>query len=368
MYLRSLTLQGFKSFGEKTTVEFHTGITAIVGPNGSGKSNIFDSLRWATGGGRASEFRAGEKTDLIFHGAAGKRSVGFAEVRIDIDKPEEKLNIARSIFRDGSSKLKLGGKNARFLDLDDSLAGTGLGRGGLAVIGQGKVSDVLMADSQKLLGYVQEAIGVARLSTRREQTLTRLQDAREHLERLEDIAQELERQLGLLTEEAQQKYQAQTGRTPGYGAQVSRRLRHYQGINPEPGQQWLAEIAHPPERNAQHQRNPERLSRLRSRFGFHLGPVELCDAGLHNHQRSQHKHQHRGPDCTTDSQRSQCNLLVRQPAGHHRIHEVHAEHRQLADNDRRRQMHGAPDFGGVVFAFGYTVHTSGILYRRDGKL
>ncbi len=208
MYLRALTLQGFKSFGEKTTVEFHKGITAIVGPNGSGKSNIFDSLRWATGGGRASEFRAGEKTDLIFHGAAGKRSVGFAEVRIDIDKPDERLNIARSIFRDGSSKLKLGGKNARFLDLDESLAGTGLGRGGLAVIGQGKVSDVLMADSQKLLGYVQEAIGVARLSTRREQTLTRLQDAREHLERLEDIALELERQLSLLTEEAQQAAKA----------------------------------------------------------------------------------------------------------------------------------------------------------------
>ena len=90
MQLSSLTLNGFKSFGDRTTVEFSSGVTAIVGPNGSGKSNIIDALRWALGGGRASEYRAEEKLDLIFHGAAGKKSLGYAEVELELAQRQTK--------------------------------------------------------------------------------------------------------------------------------------------------------------------------------------------------------------------------------------------------------------------------------------
>ncbi|HEX7004612.1 MAG TPA: chromosome segregation protein SMC [Trueperaceae bacterium] len=203
MRLTSLTLHGFKSFGNRTTVEFAPGITAIVGPNGSGKSNVIDALKWASGGGRASEFRAGEKTDLIFHGASGKRSLGYAEVELELRGGQSKVTVFRSLHRDGTGRLRLNGKNARFLDIDEELAGSGLGKSGLAIIGQGEVSGVLMADPAKLLQYVAEAAGVARLAGRREQTEDRLATARTHLERLEDLMQELERQIGRLQEEAQ---------------------------------------------------------------------------------------------------------------------------------------------------------------------
>lgn len=202
MRLTALTLHGFKSFGNRTTIEFAPGVTAVVGPNGSGKSNVIDGLKWASGGGRASEFRAGEKTELIFHGAAGKRSLGYAEVELELRGEGRKLTVFRSLHRDGSGKLRLNGKNARFLDIDEELSGSGLGKSGLAIIGQGEVSSVLMADPAKLLQYVAEVAGVARLSGRREQTEGRLDTARAHLERLEDLIQELERQLLRLREEA----------------------------------------------------------------------------------------------------------------------------------------------------------------------
>ena len=207
MRLTSLTLHGFKSFGDRTTVEFSKGVTAIIGPNGSGKSNLIEALRWATGGGRASEYRADSKTDLIFHGTAGKRGVNYAEVALELLNDNHTYRVSRSLFRDGTGKLKLDGKNARFLDVDDALSGTGLGRSSLAIIGQGEVGQVLMASPEKLLEYVAEAAGVAKLSSRREQAISRLETATLNLERLEDVWQALERQVAHLREEAAQATQ-----------------------------------------------------------------------------------------------------------------------------------------------------------------
>ena len=187
MRLTSLTLSGFKSFGNRTTVEFDPGVTAVVGPNGAGKSNLLDALKWATGGGRARQYRADDKTDLIFHGAAGKRSLGFAEVEVELSDGERRLVIRRDLDREGASSLRLNGRLARFVDVDEALAGSGLGTAGVAVIGQGEVAGVLMADPEKLLQYVAEAAGVARLANRREQTVARLTTARSHLERLETV-------------------------------------------------------------------------------------------------------------------------------------------------------------------------------------
>ncbi|HEX7022994.1 MAG TPA: chromosome segregation SMC family protein, partial [Trueperaceae bacterium] len=202
MRLTSLTINGFKSFGNRATVQFAPGVTAIVGPNGSGKSNVIDALRWATGGGRASEFRAGEKTELIFHGADGKKSQSYAEVEVELGHDTKRIHITRNLYRDGQSKLRLGGKNARFLDLEEELAGSGLGRNGLALIGQGEVSQVLMADPAKLLGYVAEAAGVGKFAARREQTQARLLTARDHLSRIEDVMREQQQRLDALQLEA----------------------------------------------------------------------------------------------------------------------------------------------------------------------
>ncbi len=202
MRLASLTLQGFKSFGNRATFEFAPGVTAIVGPNGSGKSNVLDALRWTTGGGRAREFRATDKTDLIFHGATGKRSVGLAEVELELRHAGSNVKVYRSIDREGTTRLRLNGRAARFLDVEEALAGTGLGRSGLAIIGQGEVSQVLMADPAKLLEHVAEAAGVARLAGRRDQTVARLETAAQHLARLQDVLAELQARCAALEDEA----------------------------------------------------------------------------------------------------------------------------------------------------------------------
>ncbi len=203
MQLTSLTLHGFKSFGDRVTIEFDKGVTGIVGPNGSGKSNIIDGLRWVTGGGRASQYRAGDKTDLIFHGADGKRSLSYAEVEVELLKGKERITVSRNLMRDGNSVLKLNGKNCRLTDIEEALSGTGLGRGALAIVGQGEVGQVLTADPEKLLNYVAEAADVARLSNRREQTQARLLDAQVNLQRLADIMLELEHFIEQLREEAE---------------------------------------------------------------------------------------------------------------------------------------------------------------------
>ena len=191
MKISSITVAGFKSFGDRTSIEFAPGVTALIGPNGSGKSNLIDALKWATGGGRASSYRADDKRALIFHGASGKRSMGLAEVEVEFSTDHGSTKVARTLDRDGLSKLRLNGRPARFIDVEEALAGSGLGRAGVSVIGQGEVGQVLMADPEKLLGYVAEAAGVAKLSGRRSLAAARLDTAHQHLERLLDLVGEL---------------------------------------------------------------------------------------------------------------------------------------------------------------------------------
>lgn len=203
MRIHSLTLQGFKSFGHRTRIECSVGVTAIVGPNGSGKSNLLDALKWVTGGGRAREFRAEARTDLIFHGAEGKRGVGYAEVEVELSDGQRRINIRRDLDRAGSSRLRLDGRQARFMDIDEALAGSGLGTSGVAMIGQGEIAGVLMADAATLLRYVAEAAGVARLAARRDQTQARLDTASAHLQRLDDVLWALRARFDHLRHEAQ---------------------------------------------------------------------------------------------------------------------------------------------------------------------
>ncbi|MEM7737803.1 MAG: AAA family ATPase [Deinococcota bacterium] len=208
MQLVSLTLAGFKSFADKTTLPLQDGINAIVGPNGSGKSNVIDALRWATGGGRAKEYRAEDQTDLIFHGAKAKKTLGYAEVDVCLEHDGKPIVIRRSIYRDGQSKLKLAGKNARFLDLDELLAGSGLGRSGLAVIGQGEVSSILTASPETLLASIAEAAGISRLGQRRDKTSMRLSQAEDHLAEVDKQLAQLREQQRTLLAEARHAFKA----------------------------------------------------------------------------------------------------------------------------------------------------------------
>ena len=233
MRLVSLTLQGFKSFADRTTVEFTDPITAIIGPNGSGKSNLIDALRWASSGGRAGDFRAGDKRDLIFHGSSGKRSLGFAEVTLGLEHEGRHINVARTLTRDGESKLKVGGRTARFLDLEDELSGTGLGRGGLAVIGQGEVSGVLMADPPKLLAYVAESVGVAKLAARREGTIASLEQAEAHLTRLDDLCETLRERTEVLALEAAEAERAAELTREGLRLRYTLSLRRVESLSSE---------------------------------------------------------------------------------------------------------------------------------------
>ena len=204
MRLVSLRLAGFKSFADKTTLPLAPGINAVIGPNGSGKSNLIDALRWATGGGRANAFRAEDKTELIFHGTRQHKTLGYAEVEVRLEHERTPIVINRNLSRDGSSKLKLAGKNARFLDVDELLAGSGLGRSGLAVIGQGEVSEILTASPAALLDTIAEAAGITRLTQRRDKTDMRLEQAQTHLEEVVAWLATLTERYHQLQREAQQ--------------------------------------------------------------------------------------------------------------------------------------------------------------------
>ena len=182
--IESLTLHGFKSFGEKVRLEFGPGITAVVGPNGSGKSNVVEALRWVTHSARARALRAATATDLIFHGAEGKGSVGLAEVQLELSGG---LSLARRLYRDGESEQDLRGRRVRVRDALEALSNTGLGAGSLSVVGQGEVSMVVAADPKTLLEHLEEAAGLGSLASSRTQTLDRLLEAERGLDALNPL-------------------------------------------------------------------------------------------------------------------------------------------------------------------------------------
>ncbi|MDV6375197.1 chromosome segregation SMC family protein [Deinococcus arenicola] len=202
--LRSITLQGFKSFAERTRLEFGPGVSAVIGPNGSGKSNVVEGIRWVTHGARARELRAGRGSELIFHGSGGKAPLGLAEVQLELQTPEGRVNLSRRIYRDGAGEQDLNGKPVRARDVQSALRGTGLGPGGLAVIGQGEVSGVVGAEGRTLLGYVQEAAGLSRAVSARQETEARLKEADTHLERLRLLLDERESAVSKLERAASQ--------------------------------------------------------------------------------------------------------------------------------------------------------------------
>jgi chromosome segregation protein len=202
--VRSVTITGFKSFGEKIRVEFSNRVNAVVGPNGSGKSNVIEGIRWASHTARTRELRARAATELIFHGSQGKAPLNMAEVQLELEDLHGNgtVTVSRRLYRDGESELELSGKTVRVRDLHEALRGSGLGPGGLAVVGQGEIGAVIGADPETMLRYLEEAAGLSRATYRRAQTIDRLEQARAHLSRLEDLAGELRARVERLARDA----------------------------------------------------------------------------------------------------------------------------------------------------------------------
>ena len=200
MRIEELVLHGFKSFAERTVLPMLPGVTAVVGPNGSGKSNLVEAIRFASGI-RTQRLRGGAPEDLVFQGAPGRRPAGFAEVRLRI-VGERRLELSRRLYRDGRQEVRLNGRRASLKELSLALAGTGLGPGGGAVIGQGQVARVLEAPPERLRAYLVEAAGLAEVEARIQEAEAKLAQARARLEEETARLAELERARVRLEEEA----------------------------------------------------------------------------------------------------------------------------------------------------------------------
>jgi len=210
MYLKSLELQGFKSFPDKISLSFDEGFTAVVGPNGSGKSNIGDAVRWVLGEQSTKELRGKSMEDVIFSGTKTRKQMGFAAVTLTIDNsdraladPEPEVAITRRLYRSGDSEYLINGKNVRLKDINELFMDTGLGRDGYAIIGQGRIAEIVGAKSNERRDIFEEAAGVSKFRYRKQEAERRLAAAEENMLRLTDIAQELESRLGPLKSQAE---------------------------------------------------------------------------------------------------------------------------------------------------------------------
>ena len=209
LYLKSLTLRGFKSFASTTTLNFEPGITAIVGPNGSGKSNVVDALAWVMGEQGAQSLRGGKMEDVIFAGTAGRAPLGRAEVSLTIDNTDRVLpieytevTISRTLFRNGGSEYAINAQQCRLLDVQELLSDTGMGREMHVIVGQGQLDQILRANPESRRGFIEEAAGVLKHRRRKEKAIRKLASTQANLARLTDLLAEIRRQLKPLGRQA----------------------------------------------------------------------------------------------------------------------------------------------------------------------
>ncbi|CAM4286496.1 Chromosome partition protein Smc [Mycobacterium basiliense] len=217
MYLKSLTLKGFKSFAAPTTLRFEPGITAVVGPNGSGKSNVVDALAWVMGEQGAKTLRGGKMEDVIFAGTSSRAPLGRAEVTVTIDNSDNALpieftevSITRRMFRDGASEYEINGSGCRLMDVQELLSDSGIGREMHVIVGQGKLDEILQSRPEDRRAFIEEAAGVLKHRKRKEKALRKLDSMSANLARLTDLTTELRRQLKPLGRQAEVARRAQT--------------------------------------------------------------------------------------------------------------------------------------------------------------
>lgn len=210
MYLKSIEMQGFKSFADKTKVVFDRGVTAVVGPNGSGKSNITESLRWALGESSAKSLRGGKMPDVIFAGTENRKPLNFASVVVTLDNSSgfivnknKEIKVERHIYRSGDSEYLIDGQKVRLRDIHDLFMDTGLGRDSFSIISQGRVEAIFNSKPEERRAIFEEAAGVLKYKTRKKETESKLAQAQGNLDRLDDIIYELDNQVKPFEKQAQ---------------------------------------------------------------------------------------------------------------------------------------------------------------------
>ena len=211
MYLKALEIQGFKSFPDKTVLNFGEDITAIVGPNGSGKSNISDAIRWVMGEQSAKGLRGAKMEDVIFGGTEKRAQVGFAQVTLVIDNTEHifpameesEVSVTRRYYRSGESEYYINRQSVRLKDVTELFMDTGMGREGYSIIGQGKIDEILSAKSGERREIFEEAAGISKFRHRKEEAERKLERTEENLVRINDKIAELELQVGPLKDQAE---------------------------------------------------------------------------------------------------------------------------------------------------------------------
>ena len=215
MYLQSLELQGFKSFPDKIKLTFDKGLTAVVGPNGSGKSNIGDAVRWVLGEQSTKTLRGNKMEDVIFSGTKTRKAMGFAAVTLEINNETGELgeehgavvSVTRKLYRSGDSEYRINGKSVRLKDVTELFMDTGMGRDGYAIIGQGRIAEIVSAKSTDRRDIFEEAAGVSKFRYKKQEAQRKLDAAQENLVRLQDIVSELESRVEPLRQQAEKAKQ-----------------------------------------------------------------------------------------------------------------------------------------------------------------
>jgi len=210
MYLKSIEVQGFKSFANKIVFDFHNGITGIVGPNGSGKSNVADAVRWVLGEQRAKQLRGASMQDVIFSGTENRKAQGFASVAITLDNSDhqlpiefEEVTVARRVFRSGESEYLINGSACRLKDVNELFYDTGIGKEGYSIIGQGQIDKILSGRPEERRELFDEAVGIVKFKRRKATAQKKLEDEKANLVRVNDILSEIEKQLAPLERQSE---------------------------------------------------------------------------------------------------------------------------------------------------------------------
>ena len=210
MYLKSIEVQGFKSFANKISFEFNNGITGIVGPNGSGKSNVADAVRWVLGEQRIKQLRGASMQDVIFSGTQLRKPVGSAYVAITLDNSDhalaidfDEVTVARRIYRSGESEYLINDTVCRLKDVNELFYDTGIGKEGYSIIGQGQIDKILSSKPEDRRELFDEAAGIVKFKRRKVEALKKLENERANLLRVTDILSELDRQIGPLEKQSE---------------------------------------------------------------------------------------------------------------------------------------------------------------------
>ena len=210
MYLKSIEIQGFKSFANKIVFSFHNGITGIVGPNGSGKSNVADAVRWVLGEQRIKQLRGASMQDVIFAGTEMRKPLSYAYVAITMDNSDHKLpveydevTVARRLYRSGESEYLLNGLPCRLKDVNEMFYDTGIGKEGYSIIGQGQIDRILSGKPEERRELFDEAAGIVKFKRRKYAAVKKLEEEQQNLVRVKDILTELEKQVGPLERQSE---------------------------------------------------------------------------------------------------------------------------------------------------------------------